>query len=66
MSKKTHLKPDKESPVLNLVAKNAFKFNKAHVIADKRKYNRKAKQGSTESFIIQLTGFIIKGFALTV
>ena len=63
MSKKSAPKTDKGCNSLNLVAKNAFKFNKAHVIPDKRQYSRKAKHSRTEPFIMQLMGFIIKGFA---
>lgn len=62
MSKKLTTKTDKGCTILNLVAKNAFKFNKAHIIPDKRQYSRKAKHNRTEPFIIKPLGFIIKGF----
>ncbi len=61
MSKRPDTKTDKGCYILNLVAKNAFKFNKAHIIPDKRQYRRKAKNNRAEPFIIQLKG-IIKGF----
>ncbi|NOT83494.1 MAG: hypothetical protein HOP02_01670 [Methylococcaceae bacterium] len=46
----------------NLVAKNAFKFNKAQIFRDQRQYTRKAKHNQSEPFIIKLSGCIIKGF----
>jgi hypothetical protein len=38
----------------NPVAKFAFRFNKAQVYCDKRKYNRKSKQGKQEIFPVVL------------
>lgn len=64
MSKKPTTKTDKGCAALNPVAKNAFKFNKAHTIPDKRQYSRKVKHNRMEPFIIQPSnmGCIIKGF----
>lgn len=36
----------------NPVAKYAHQFVKAHVFADKSKYNRKAKRGNQEDFLV--------------
>jgi hypothetical protein len=59
MSKRRHTISEQHH-MPNLVAKNAFKFNKAHVIPDKRQYKRKAKHQRAEPFVIQSSAVLQK------
>ena len=50
MKKRSILKAIEKVPVLNPVAKQAYRFNKAHVFTEKTAYRRKAKHRVAEDF----------------
>jgi hypothetical protein len=61
MKKCKKIPPTAKEVVLNLVAKHARTFNKAHVFQDKTKYSRKAKYKNQEPLPIA-SDAIGKGF----
>ncbi|MCD2449613.1 hypothetical protein GO003_004330 [Methylicorpusculum oleiharenae] len=61
MKKCKKIPPTGNEVVLNLVAKHARTFNKAHVFQDKTKYSRKAKYKNQEPLPIA-NNVIGKGF----
>ena len=52
MRKQNQTPQPADIPPKNPVAKYAYRFNKPQIYADKRKYQRKAKHGGLEPFLI--------------
>jgi hypothetical protein len=63
ISKQTIALPE-QNHTHNLVAKHAFKFNRAQIMSNKKQYARKAKHTNLESFILVFVAdSMINGFS---